>query len=281
MNSRTPRNLQSDPDELSTDQSHGRRTVAGRGKIRQDRRLRACVPTMSRPEFLCRCSVRPFALIAAAAVQLSSSASLGAQQRDPAIEVYGLGGGYDFGNAAETLKDGKWSPQVAGGILVPVRQRWAVMFDGATSHLKVNEGIHGPRTIHPSTEFYRLNPEIQNDDVTTQRLIAVLPSVVRLWRWDRFSIYAGGGLGLERQNQIIRHRPILAQENPDGTHTLVRSEEFSESRNSVVTSTLIVRAGVLVSLAPSIVLRGGYSHIVGYFDTSASRSAEIGIGYRF
>ena len=43
----------------------------------------------------------------------------------------------------------------------------------------------------------------------------------------------------------------------------------------------IVRAGVLLSLAPPIVVRGGYSHVIGYFDTAASRSLEVGIGYRF
>lgn len=68
-----------------------------------------------------------------------------------------------------------------GGILVPVRRQWAVMVDGITSHLEVTEGVHRPYTDHPFSEFYRVNPGVQNNDVPTQRLIAVLPSVVRLW----------------------------------------------------------------------------------------------------
>lgn len=235
----------------------------------------------SKPERSWRRSVKPFALILAAIAQLCSTTSLCAQQRDPAIEIYGLTGGYYFGNKAHVLKGGKWNPQIAGGVLVPFGRRWAVMIDGVTSHLKVNEGPHGPYDEHPFSEFYRVNPGIQNNDVTTQRLIAVLPSVVRLWRRDRFSFYAGGGLGLERQRQFIRFQPALPQGNPDGSRVLVRSEEFSESRDTVSTMPVILRAGVLVSLAPRIVLRGGYSHILGYVDTFASRSLEMGIGFRF
>ena len=235
----------------------------------------------SRPERPTRRSVRPFALILAAIAQWCSLASLGAQQRDPAVEIYGLTGGYYFGNKTRVLKGGEWNPQIAGGVLVPLGRRWAVLIDGVASHLEVNEGPHGPYDEHPFVEFYRVNPGIQNNDVTTQSLIAVLPSVVRLWRRDRFSLYAGGGLGLERQSQFIRYQPAHSQENPDGSSVLVRSEEFTESRDTVSTSALILRAGVLVSLAPRIVLRGGYSHIVGYFDTFASRSLEVGIGYRF
>lgn len=234
-----------------------------------------------KPERSWQRSISRFALISAVIGQLCSSTSLCAQQRDPAVEIYGLTGGYYFGSTAHVLKGGEWNPQIAGGILVPVARKWAVMVDGATSHLEVNEGPHGPYTDHPFSEFYRVNPGVQSNDVTTQRLIAVLPSVVRLWRSDRFSLYAGGGLGLERQNQFIRYQPVDSQENPDGSSVLVRSEEFVESTDTVSTTPLIVRAGVLFSLAPRIVLRGGYSHVIGYLDTAASRSLEVGIGYRF
>ena len=236
-------------------------------------------PTKPAPAW--RRSVSASALVLAAVAQLCSSTSVRAQQRDPAVEIYGLTGGYHFGNKSNVLKGGEWNPQIAGGILVPVGRRWAVMIDGVTNHLEVNEGPHGPYDDHPFSEFYRVNPGVQNNDVTTQRLIAVLPSVVRLWRTDRFSFYAGGGLGLERQRQFIRFQPALPQENPDGSSVLVRSEEFSESRDTVSTLPLILRAGVLVSLAPRVVLRGGYSHILAYVDTFASRSLEVGVGYRF
>ena len=236
---------------------------------------------LTKPALSWHRSVRASALILAAIAQLCVSAALRAQQRDPAVEIYGLTGGYYFGNKSNVLKGGEWNPQIGGGISVPVGRRWAVMIDGVTSHLEVNEGPHGPYTDHPFSEFYRLNPGVQNNDVTTQRLIAVLPSLVRLWRRDRFSFYAGGGLGLERQRQFIRYQPALPQENPDGSSVLVRSEEFAESRDTVSTLPLILRGGVLVSLAPRIVLRAGYSHILAYVDTFASRSLEMGIGYRF
>ncbi|MDE0101768.1 MAG: hypothetical protein OXN89_05260 [Bryobacterales bacterium] len=226
-------------------------------------------------------SARSYAIIVGTIAQVFVSGPLCAQQRDPAVEIYGLTGGYYFGNKSNVLKGGEWNPQFAGGILVPFGSRWAAMIDGVTSHLEVNEGPHGPYDDHSFSEFYRENPGVQNNDLTTQRLIAILPSVVRLWRMDRFSFYAGGGLGLERQSQFIRYQPALPHENPDGSSVLVRSEEFVESKDTVSVTPFILRAGVLVSLAPRVVLRGGYSHVLGYFDTAASRCLEVGIGYRF
>lgn len=224
---------------------------------------------------------RPYLLILAATLQLFSWAPLCAQQRDPAIEIYGLTGTYFFGNRSHVLKGGTWKPQFGAGVLFPLGSKWALMIDGSTSHLEVNEGPHGPNTYHPFTEFYRENPGIRNNDVTAQRAISVLPSVVWLWRRDRFSIYVGGGLGFEQQRQLIRYQPAHEHENPDGTRILVRSEEFVESRDVVSIMPLNLRAGVLISLAPRVVLRTGYSQIVGFVDTAASRSLEVGIGYRF
>lgn len=221
----------------------------------------------------------PPVLLSAMALLLSGWAPLGAQQRDPAVELYGLTGAYYFGNRANLLKGGEWNPQAAVGVLFPLGSRWAVLTDGVTSRLEVNEGLHGPHDDHPYSEFYRVNPGVRNEDVTMQRLIAVLPSIIRLWRRDRFSIYLGGGLGWERQRQLIRYRPV--REHPDGSGRLVRAEGFVDSRDSVSAVPLLFRAGMLVNLAPRIVLRGGYSHILGYLDTASSRSFEVGIGYRF
>ena len=224
---------------------------------------------------------RPCFLVLAAILQLFSWEPLCAQQRDPAVEIYGLTGAYRFGNTSRVLKGGEWKPQFGAGVLLPLGAKWALLIDGFTSHLEVNEGPHGPNTYHPFTEFYRVNPGIRNNDVTTQRAISVLPSVVWLWRRDRFSIYVGGGLGFEQQRQLIRYQPAHERENPDGIRILVRSEEFVESRNVVSIMPLNLRAGVLISLAPRVALRAGYSQIVGYVDTPASRSLEVGIGYRF
>ena len=205
--------------------------------------------------------------VLAATLQLCSWEPLCAQQRDPAVE--------------NVLKNREWKPQVGVGALFPVGSKWALMIDGVTSRLEVNEGLHGPYTDHSFSEFYRVNPGVQNNDLTTQRLIAIVPSFVRLWRRDRFSIYAGGGLGLEHQRQHIRYQQAFPQENPDGSTTLVREEEFVESRDVVSIGAFIFRAGILLNLAPRVVLRGGYSHIITYLDTPASKSLEVGIGYRF
>lgn len=218
-------------------------------------------------------------LLSAMALLLFSGVPLRAQQREPAVELYGLTGAYYFGNRANVLKGGEKNPQAAGGVLFPLGSRWAVLTDVVTSRLEVNEGLHGPYDDHPYSQFYRANPDVRNEDVTMQRLIAVLPSIIRLWRRDRFSIYLGGGLGLEHQRQLIRYRPV--REHPDGSGRLLRAEGFVDSRDSVSAVPLLFRAGMLVNLAPRIVLRGGYSHILGYLDTAASTSLEVGIGFRF
>ena len=54
-----------------------------------------------------------------------------------------------------------------------------------------------------------------------------------------------------------------------------------DSRDTVLVMSLNFRAGILLNLAPRVVLRGGYSHIITYLDTPASKSLEVGIGYRF
>ena len=184
-----------------------------------------------------------FFILAATALQLFSGAPLCAQQRNPAVEIYGLSGAYYFGNRAHVLKGGEWKPQAGAGALLPLGSSWAVLIDGVRSRLEVNEGPQGPYDDHPYSEFYRVNPAVQNEDVATQRLIAVLPSVVRLWRRDRFSIYIGGGLGWEHQRQLIRYRPVDKREHPDGSSLLVRAEGFVDSRDSVSAFPLLFRMG--------------------------------------
>ena len=217
----------------------------------------------------------------AAAAWLSSGEPLRAQQRDPAVEVYGLTGAYYFGHNPNVLKNREWRPLMGMGVLFPWGTKWAFMLDGVTSRLEVNEGPHGPLTDHPYSEFYRVNPGIPNEDVTTQRLIAILPSIVRMWRREKFSIYVGGGFGVEHQRQRIRYRPVDVRENAAGGRTLVRADGFVESRDAVSTTPLILRAGGLVNLAPRVVLRTGYSYLLGYTDSPASQSLEAGIGFRF
>ena len=239
------------------------------------------ISTVGRVPLLRATPWRPYLFVLAATLQLFSWEPLRAQQRDPAVEIYGLAGTYFFGNRSRVLKGGVWKPQLGVGGLIPLGSKWGLMIDGVTSHLEVNEGPHNRYTYHPFTEFYRQNPGIRNNDLTTQRLISVLPSVVRLWRMNRVSIYAGLGLGFEQQRQLIRYQPAHEQENPDGSRILVRSEEFTESRDVVSIMPMNLRGGVLISLAPRVVLRAGYSAVFAYVDTRASQSLEVGIGYRF
>lgn len=80
----------------------------------------------------------------AIALKLFSAGALCAQQRDPAVEIYGLTGAYYFGNRSHDLKGGEWKPQAGGSVLFPVGSRWAVLTDVVASRLEVNEGPHGP-----------------------------------------------------------------------------------------------------------------------------------------
>ena len=237
-----------------------------------------------------RARVACFALALSAPCQFQ--APLCAQQRDPAIEVYGLTGAYFFGNSSNLLKGGEWRPHIALGALFPFGPKWAVLVDANRSKLQVREGLHSPESYTGTATFYQRNPGIPDEDQTTQRLIAVLPSVVRLWRRERFSLYFGGGLGFESQSQLIRHRLVSELAVPDGERpvdalgeftygTLVRAKEFTETTDVVTSSTLILRGGVLVNLAPRVVFRAGYSFLPAYIDTPASQSLDVGIGYRF
>ncbi len=56
-----------------------------------------------------------------------------AQQREPAVEVFGLTGGYFHGNLS--LRH-DWRPQFGGGVLLPLGRSWAALFDAATSKVE-------------------------------------------------------------------------------------------------------------------------------------------------
>ena len=175
----------------------------------------------------------------------ASALPAAAELRDTTVEIYGYTGSYRFGNRSHVLKGGEWNPQ--GGVRHPastVNSRWGR--PDRCRHQPVGASMKAPTVPlpdHPIPDFYKRNPDVHNEDVTTQRLAALLPSIIRLvpvYGRDRFSVYVGAGLGMEHQRQHIRYRPV--HERPDGR--LVRDEGFTDSRDSVWAYPVILRGGV-------------------------------------
>jgi opacity protein-like surface antigen len=90
-----------------------------------------------------------------------------------------------------------------------------------------------------------------------------MPSLVRLWRRDRFSIYAGGGLGFEHHRQYSRLRPIIGH---DANGQPVLADDFQNTSSTGIDTTLLLSAGAIVSLTQTVVVRAGYSLLPGYID---------------
>ncbi len=184
-----------------------------------------------------------------------------AQQREPAFEVYGLTGGYFHGNLSASHE---WKPHVGGGLLAPLGRKWAVLFDVTTS------AVEGD----PSVDGYSVP---QSGNFVKERRVAMIPSAVRMWRRDRFSIYAGAGWAYEHERQHYRVRPVVGRE-PDGRAILGPPTEGRSTRTDAM---LALRFGGLISVTPKTVFRAGFSLLPRYTDEAASKSLELGIGYRF
>ena len=151
----------------------------------------------------------------------------------------------------------RWKPQVGAGGLLPLGRNWGALLDVTTSAAEAVPDGGG---------------------FVTERRIALIPSIVRLWRRQRYSIYAGGGWAYEHERQHSRIRPVVGWE-PDGRPIL--SGTFVESRASSTNAMLALRAGAIVNLTQRIVLRTGFSFLPRYVDEDASKSVEFGLGWRF
>jgi hypothetical protein len=202
-------------------------------------------------------------LVVAGLIGICQSGMAPAQQRLPAFEVYGLTGAYFHGNVSAAEE---WKPQFGAGVLAPVGRNWAALFDVTTSAVEGHWNADGMPGAGPGSNLFR------------ERRVALLPSFVRLWRQERFSIYAGGGMGFEHERQNNRMRPIIGRE-PNGDPIL--ADDFQNSRAVRTDAMLVLRLGTLVSVAPRVVLRAGFSLCPRYMDAKASKSLELGIGYRF
>lgn len=211
------------------------------------------------------------ALVSAVALLAALAGGVAAQQREPAIEVFGLVGGYVHGNMVLSPQSfslpPQWRPQVGGGVLAPLGKKWGVLFDATTSVVEDYWKWDGHPGAGPGDNSSRL------------LRVSLLPSVVRLWRRDRFSIYAGGGPGFEHDRESNLFRPIVAR---DDRGQPIVAQEFTKTRVSKTQVALWgFRAGAIVNLSRRVVWRSGYSYLRRYSDERPSQGVEAGIGYRF
>lgn len=114
--------------------------------------------------------------------------------------------------------------------------------------------------------------------LTTGAFVGRRPLGFCLWRRNRFSIYAGGGVGFEHDRQESRFRPIVAH---DENGQPILGAEFIKARAKKTQSALAFRTGAIVSLSQKLVVRTGYSYLRRYADERGSQSLEVGLGYRF
>ncbi len=191
------------------------------------------------------------------------AASAAAQQKEPAFEVYGLGGLYFHGNLSVSYE---WKPQFGGGVLAPVSRNYGLLTDITTSSVEGFWNHDGFPIGGPGSNSAK------------ERRIVLTPSFVRLWRRDRFSIYAGFGLGLEHERQRARARPIVSR-GPNGEPVL--GPDFRETATTRTDTMLVLRTGGLINISRRVVARIGFSLLPRYVDEAASKSVELGLGYRF
>ena len=190
-------------------------------------------------------------------------APLPAQQREPAVEVFALTGGYFHGNQSIASE---WRPQFGAGIMAPIGRRLATVIDVTTSAVETFWKPDGLPGAGP------------NDNFTQERRVVLTPSLVRLWRRERFSLYAGGGVGFEHERERTRLRPIIAR---DEKGQPILADEFQDTSSSLTHVTLLLRGGTIVSLTRHAVLRVEFSLLPRYIDEKASKGVTVGFGYRF
>ena len=192
------------------------------------------------------------------------TAPLPAQQREPAVEVFAMTGSYFHGNQSV----GVWSPQFGAGVVVPLGRRLAAFFDVTTSGFEIfwKQGV-GPV------------PHGGPDDIfIDQRLVVFNPSIVGMWRRERFSLYAGGGVGFENEHERSRHPRVIGHD--EGGQSIL-SDEIQHYNSRGTTATAVLRGGAIVSLTRRTVFRAEYSLFPKYVDEQGSRSFTVGFGIRF
>lgn len=186
-----------------------------------------------------------------------------AQQREPALEVFALTGSYFHGNLSVARE---WKPQGGGGVLLPLGRRWGALFDVTTSAVEDYWKYDGMPGAGP------------DDNFTRERRVALTPSLVGMWRRDRFSVYTGGGIGWEHERQHTRHRPLIGRGERGEPILADQFRDFTATRTDAM---LVLRIGTIVSLSRHIVARADFSLLPRYVDEKASKNVAFGLGYRF
>ena len=209
-------------------------------------------------------------------------------QRKPRIEMHGLLGFY-----STQVHSGRLKPEVGVGVLLPVGPKFAVLVDATAGVPRVNENQWKPGDpFDLQTVFYARNLHLFNVDEDWRMVSTLRPSVVRTWRRDRYSIYAGVGLGLEFERNRWHYQRILQVFDEEGNAVglesedhligkLLREDTFTSGKRRYVQKSLVVRSGVLVSLTPRVVVRAGYSYLINSVGDPLSGAIEASIGYRF
>lgn len=183
-----------------------------------------------------------FAFHAATSILLLAAVDASAEQRTPAVELYGVGNASDWGVLG-------WRPGLGVGLFTPLGRRWGLLCD-----------LTGSWATHMASYRFSgdVNGSVDGDYQMSFRYsqLSLMPSVVRLWRRERFSVYAGAGLFFRIGWQRSQLR-VLAMAEDEVLRRLGDGHRWSQLETG---SLLNLRFGVLFSLSPRAVLRTGWRH---------------------
>ena len=204
-----------------------------------------------------------FAFHAATCILLLAAVGASAEQRKPALELYGLGNAFEWGELG-------WRPELGGGMLAPIGRRWGLLWDVT--------GRWDARTYHRPFVVY-LNGRVDGQSQMSIRYsqLSLIPSVVRLWRRERLSVYAGAGLSYLIGWERSWFRGVVTADEE-----VLRRLGGEHRRSHLETgSALTFRSGVLFSLGRRAVLRTGWRHEFHGAALRCCAAIELGVGYRF